>query len=286
MIRRRVAFAAGLATLCFIIYGSVHTSSIYTLTQERSDSPSPEWNDNTESHNASSSISPSTYWQTLSAQLQQDCKPITWWSRLRTSKLKSIVPAYLLAAHDDDSINGLAELLGQLYHRDDVFVIHIDAKVEEDVFNSLVASIPAECQNIKFVEKRINVWWASFEIVEMERQMLKTALEMDMHWDTAMTMDGTCRPLTTRAKRQEWLQSFPADANSVRSEEYGPLQSICLEGGDPAQCSRTPARCLDDPAECKVMSHTPGSKRLLVLATESSLIAYSRQHCPQRPAMD
>lgn len=192
----------------------------------------------------------------LNSQLQEQC-----FSSSPPTVKDRVVPAYLIAAHDNETIDGLAELLSQLYAPDDVFVVHLDAKVSDAAMEGIMASVPSKCSNIRFVRERISVTWATWSIVEMELQMLREAASMEMHWDMAMFLDGSSWPLTTRAQRQNWLQKLPAGSSSAIGGWPTP---ICSVGNDGGECKRTPARCIAP--NCAKMSGTPnGESHIIIL---------------------
>ena len=198
----------------------------------------------------------SPYLTKLHKHLLSECRPPPRWFQFGAKK--QIVPAFLISAHDEATIDGAAELLGQIYHPSDVFVLHVDAKVSDSAYEDLLSSIPDQCTNIEFVEERVDVGWGDWGIVEMELRMLRVAWEMEQEWDMAFLMDGSTWPLTTRQQRQAWMQKLPVGSSSAASARLGDLKAVCA-GGKPAHyCHRTPARCKDE--ECLQMTLTPGGR--------------------------
>lgn len=192
----------------------------------------------------------SPFLRQLNSKLQSECS-----TKSASSSKDRVVPAYLIAAHNNETIDGLAELLSQLYAPDDVFVVHLDAKVPDIAMEGIMASVPSKCSNIRFVRNRVAVTWATWSIVEMELQMLKEAAGMKMQWDMAMFLDGSSWPLTTRSQRQAWLQKLPKGSSSAIGGWPTP---ICSVGNDGGECKRTPARCIAP--DCAQMTATPNGE--------------------------
>lgn len=73
--------------------------------------------------------------------------------------------AYILMAHDQETILGTWELIKELYDVYDYFLIHIDAKVRRQDFEHFVEyTVSHGCGNIHFVreEDRFDVQWGTF----------------------------------------------------------------------------------------------------------------------------
>lgn len=167
----------------------------------------------------------------------------------------AIIPAYLITAHNEETFAGVIELLAEMYpdSEDDIFIIHVDAKVDNTTYEEFASSIQTVYPKVKFTEKRIPVYWAGWSIVEMELELLREAANLNVNWDMAMLLDGTSWPLTTRAQRQEWLAKLPANSNSVIGQEPKPVCKFNDESG--SDCPRSFARCIDE--ACTRMTNTP-----------------------------
>jgi len=99
--------------------------------------------------------------------------------------------AYLILAFDRYTMQGAKELIYELYNPYDTFVFHIDAKVPSDEYTPWRESFKG-CENVLFIrdEKRLDVQWASWEIVGSELLAIYAALESKRQWQYAQIMDG------------------------------------------------------------------------------------------------
>lgn len=164
--------------------------------------------------------------------------------------------AYLLLAHDNDTLTSLTQLLNRIYDPRDSFFVHVDAKADSHHFSALQAVVQECHYNVKLAEKRIDVKWGTFGVVQATLDLLQAALDYDRaearQWETAIILDGSAWPLMNRPARQEWLVQDGLDANSFIE---GAISDVCTDAFEPWKCTRTPARCVD--GECTSMDVTP-----------------------------
>eukprot|EP00123_Amoebidium_parasiticum_P013837 comp22176_c1_seq1/m.32559 comp22176_c1_seq1/g.32559 ORF comp22176_c1_seq1/g.32559 comp22176_c1_seq1/m.32559 type:complete len:530 (-) comp22176_c1_seq1:82-1671(-) len=165
--------------------------------------------------------------------------------------------AFLMSAHSDETINGVANNIRILYHPSHVYVVHVDAKVTQewvDVLNRTFGHLP----NFLLVNERVDVKWGQWSIVEMQQNQMTTALTLP-GWIAAVNLCGSTMPLKS-------LRQIDAYLNKVFLEE-GKMVLHYEQGLPPCHprtpwfhymCKRTPARCLN--RECTKMSGTPNNQ--------------------------
>jgi hypothetical protein len=168
--------------------------------------------------------------------------------------------AYLISIHDDQTLRGLLNIVEEMYHPDDVFVIHADLKVSDCMYEELRTHYQG-FPNVHFTVRRYEVRWGDFGIVKMTLEMLKTALEVDASWSTVVNLCGNTRPTTSRAYRHFLLGQHPKDVNFL-----GKLDKVSERNHKIYH--RTPARCIPTreqnkslsiaKSNCLQMSRTPG----------------------------
>lgn len=168
--------------------------------------------------------------------------------------------AYLISAHDSESLMGAFQLLQEIYEPIDVFVVH----VQRDLVSRHLAALHdafAPCgANVVFVpeHERVDSDRASFGIVESQLAMLRVALRSPIQWRYALLLDGSTFPALSNSDRRSWLRSRPAGTSQTfqrEAETGGGLSTICPG----PLCDRTPARCVlsSDSGACLEMSVAP-----------------------------
>ena len=95
--------------------------------------------------------------------------------------------AYLILAHNNPK--HLKKLVNSLNSSNSTFFIHIDAKKDINDFLNL------ENKNSIFLEKRINVYWGEFSIVQATILLLNQALSSNNQFDYIILISGTDYPL-------------------------------------------------------------------------------------------
>ncbi|KAJ3080352.1 Beta-1,3-galactosyl-O-glycosyl-glycoprotein beta-1,6-N-acetylglucosaminyltransferase, partial [Physocladia obscura] len=139
-----------------------------------------------------------------------------------TDNLPSIAYAFLV--HSQDSIDSLHESLSLLYHKNDVFIIHLDKKSPQSVFDNLRASYSA-FKNIRVIDRQISheSAWASMNLLRAELSLLKSALSFSVDWSLFVLLDGAAFPLQTPLFIKRTLKPVAFSNSAVL---FGAFQSL------------------------------------------------------------
>jgi len=89
--------------------------------------------------------------------------------------------AFLIVGHNDE--NHLQKLVTVLKDHD-VF-IHWDAK----------SGVQPQIEDVKFISKRISVFWAGFSQIDATMALIKTALDTGKKYDRYVLLSGSCFPI-------------------------------------------------------------------------------------------
>jgi hypothetical protein len=117
--------------------------------------------------------------------------------------------AYVITAYRQPG--QFARLLDAIWHPEDSFAVHVDAKVSDALrrdFEAAAAGRP----NVRFVEP-LEVTWGGYSLCEAEWRGLTSLVERG-EWDYLMNITGQDYPLMTRARMVEELSRRPG-ANYV-----------------------------------------------------------------------
>lgn len=107
--------------------------------------------------------------------------------------------AYLISAHTDaPQLKRLIESL----HSDAHFFVHIDRKTDIEPF---VAAI--SCENVHFLEDRIDVRWGTILEVEYQMALIKAAVEYPVEFDRIFFLSGMDYPLWSNEKIVKWVEA-------------------------------------------------------------------------------
>lgn len=166
--------------------------------------------------------------------------------------------AYVVLAHDMDSVKGTAELLEALYISPALtrFYVHIDLDAWEEavkLLRQVLAQYPPE---VAVMVPRIKVGWADVTMVDAELSALRAADAAWAGWSRAIILSGTAYPIKSKCQRQKWFRDTDPRVNLVNYEK---LWKIC-EWGDPGtgeHCKKTRGRCMD--RDCTRMTNTPNN---------------------------
>ncbi|HSK41792.1 MAG TPA: beta-1,6-N-acetylglucosaminyltransferase [Arenibaculum sp.] len=128
-------------------------------------------------------------------------------------------------------------LLNAIWHPDDTFALHVDAKTPPDIrrrFEAVVAGRP----NVAFVDP-VRVTWGGFSLCEAEWRALGHLLKHGGQWDYVMNVTGQDFPLMGRNEILAELSRVPG-ANYMQIRDVSNLprhfrrrsQWFCLEARD------------------------------------------------------
>lgn len=132
---------------------------------------------------------------------------------------------YLIMAHQDP--NHLKRLVDSLNDGAD-FYIHIDKKVDEKPFRDLFGLL---YDNVKFIEKRINVCWGGYTQVEPVLQMMKAVIDSEVEYDRVIYLTGADYPAWSNQRIKEEFTAHPSKQyinaiNITKSENEDEINKI------------------------------------------------------------
>ena len=104
--------------------------------------------------------------------------------------------AFLILAHDDPV--QLSRLCRALGHGDDIFV-HLDKRSSFSFFESHCFD-----SNVRFLQRRIPVFWGDFSVVEATLTLLEEAMQSKTDYLQLVLLSGSCYPI----KHVEKLHQF------------------------------------------------------------------------------
>ena len=114
--------------------------------------------------------------------------------------------AYLILAHTDPL--QLKKLVQSLYVKDTtVFFIHIDAKVNQFIFEKALTDIPNV--NYSFIKERVKIHWAGYSICKAETNLMKAALKSGIMFSHFALLSGVDYPLWSNKRIIEELALYP-----------------------------------------------------------------------------
>ena len=86
---------------------------------------------------------------------------------------------HLILAHDTTSIIQLARLVNKLNHTDSLVYMHIDIKSDLNIFVNHFNAY----SNVRFINKRVNIKWAGYSMIEAEQYCFEQILLEEPNFD-------------------------------------------------------------------------------------------------------
>ncbi|GAA5850459.1 hypothetical protein JCM9279_001423 [Rhodotorula babjevae] len=173
--------------------------------------------------------------------------------------------AYLFMVHTEETLEGARQLVEHLWHPDDLFVVHADAKMNDSVVARYRDSMGV-CGNVQLIdEERVDVKWGKWSEVFAEVTLVRHALRSDARWTKTILVDGTSWPRLDARERQAWLSTWQGALEAggdgpapvpVCKPECSFTRAKRAWGVSCTDCRRGPARCIDD--KCSALDLTPG----------------------------
>ncbi|KAL7747648.1 hypothetical protein RI367_006937 [Sorochytrium milnesiophthora] len=182
------------------------------------------------------------------------------------TKGEKIVPSLPPPPGNDETIEGLTELLEVIHTPYHQYFVHLDASASVAV-HSLLANRTRGYDNVHLIDKRYRSSWGHPIIVHAELELLNAARIYNVRalqrgeptWQYSIVLDGTSYPLHPMHVLEQKLSTLHPKDSVLFKDSF---LTICRYGapagdkaGDP--CNATKARCLDK--ECTKQSHTPGN---------------------------
>ena len=109
--------------------------------------------------------------------------------------------AYLILAHNQPAF--LAKLIAQLQHPEVCFFVHIDKKVNQNLFSKNIKSL----KNVFFIEKREKITWAHFSIVAKTFSLIECAKNSIYSFKYFVLLSGSCFPIKSNNKIIRFFQN-------------------------------------------------------------------------------
>ena len=124
--------------------------------------------------------------------------------------------AFSILLHSD--INQFDFLLRNIYRSFNSYCIHVDSKASSDLYESIEKRV--QCvTNIFLPERRLNVSWGTFSVLEAERLCQSVLLQRSSQWKYYFNLANTDIPLKTNLEIVRILQLFH-NQNDVTSMLY------------------------------------------------------------------
>jgi Core-2/I-Branching enzyme len=115
--------------------------------------------------------------------------------------------AYLIMGHRSYAHITISRLIQVLWHAAHLFVVHLDARTDAAVANTLEARYRPQ-SNVRFIRQRRTVGWGAFSMVEVLLAALSKALLAAPHFDFFVNLSDADVALRTASE----LGSFLGDA--------------------------------------------------------------------------
>jgi hypothetical protein len=147
--------------------------------------------------------------------------------------------AYLIATHD--SPNQTRRLIKALSSPSARFYVHVDAKADQRAFNAIAGGA------VKFIEKRVRVYWGEFSQVQASLNLIEAALADPRRCERLVLLSGTDFPL----RSSRYIEQFFAAAVDT---EF--INSVAL----PSAAAKKPLARI---AEYRIRRSSPAPWRLV-----------------------
>lgn len=131
--------------------------------------------------------------------------------------------AYFIMAHHKP--NMLLRLIRAIYSPDNIYLIHIDRKADESVYET-AAALCRGCSNIHMFSSG-TMTWAAWSLVQAEIDGIRKLMQLDADWTHYINLSGQDFPLVSQSQIHRVLQDRTG-GNFVRLSDYTTL-SVPIE---------------------------------------------------------
>jgi len=148
--------------------------------------------------------------------------------QLSFSQPKDLRIAYLLLFHQN--LEQLKRLVHTIYHPYNVYVIHVDKKVDNI---QEVRNFALQYRNIAVVERRFDIAWGSVEMVYATLEGLFTLLDV-AEWDFVINLSAADYPLCTEEELTSILSAsgnMNFDASYKMGDDHHRKKEVCMTCG-------------------------------------------------------
>ena len=112
--------------------------------------------------------------------------------------------AFLISAYKDPA--QLRNLIDALKGDGSYFFIHVDKKVDINLFKAVVPEFKLENQSLLYTQIRYYVYWGGWNQVRYQKELLRNCIEFDFDFDRIVLITGQDYPLVSREKLFEIFQ--------------------------------------------------------------------------------
>ena len=112
--------------------------------------------------------------------------------------------AFLISAYKDPA--QLRNLIDALKGDGSYFFIHIDKKVDINLFKAVIPEFKLDNQSLLYTQIRYYVYWGGWNQVRYQKELLRSCFELDIDFDRIVLITGQDFPLVSREKLFEIFQ--------------------------------------------------------------------------------
>ena len=124
---------------------------------------------------------------------------------------------HLILAHDTTSIIQLARLVNKLNHTDSLVYMHIDIKSDLNIFVNHFNAY----SNVRFINKRVNIKWAGYSMIEAEQYCFEQILLEEPNFDYLNLLSAQDYPIRPIEEFHQFLIIiFPSGPHSQTSRNF------------------------------------------------------------------
>lgn len=117
-----------------------------------------------------------------------------------------MVVAHLILVHSKP--DQLKRLVNRLVHNKAIFFIHVDAKANIELFRAALKGI----NNVYFVDKRVDIQWATYSMVEATVNGFEAIVASGLAIDYVNLLSGQDYPIQPVSKFHDFLRMNPGKA--------------------------------------------------------------------------
>ncbi|MBP6115732.1 MAG: hypothetical protein KBC57_13835 [Neisseriaceae bacterium] len=142
--------------------------------------------------------------------------------------------AYLLLVHQYP--NQFKKLFQAIHHADNVYLIHVDKKTDESVFNEIEAFL-SDYGNAHLLERKVTNR-GGYSLVDAELRGIETLLKLSMKWQYFINLSGQDLPLQSQQAIYTFLKAHPhtdfmglTDQRALRPDTLHRIEHYVFETG-------------------------------------------------------
>ena len=126
--------------------------------------------------------------------------------------------AFLISAYKDPA--QLRNLIDALKGDGSYFFIHIDKKVDINLFKAVIPEFKLDNQSLLYTQIRYYVYWGGWNQVRYQKELLRSCFELDIDFDRIVLITGQDFPLVSREKLfEKYISNFDGK-NYLRIKDF------------------------------------------------------------------